>query len=152
MDASTSADRMEQIRIATTLQAGPNRQIIATARGHKICMDIRKEWGGDNAGPTPPECMVIGLGGCVMNIARIIAQEKQIPLDNIKITVSGDIDPSRAFGLETKARAGFSQLSVQVELSPELSESVRQEFCRELTQRCPLCDTIGNPTPLQIRM
>jgi putative redox protein len=152
MEASTSADRMEQIKIVTTLQAGPNRQIIATARGHKICMDIRKEWGGDNAGPNPPECMVIGLGGCVMNIARIIALEKQMPLDNIKITVSGDIDPSRAFGLETETRAGFSQLSVQVELSPELSESGRQEFCRELTERCPLCDTIGNPTPLQIRM
>jgi putative redox protein len=152
MDASTSVGRMEQIKIVTTVQAGPNRQIIATARGHKICMDIRKEWGGDDAGPNPPECMAIGLGGCVMNIARIIALEKQMPLDNIKITVSGDIDPSRAFGLETETRAGFTQLSVQVELSPELSKSGRQEFCRELTERCPLCDTIGNPTPLQIRM
>ena len=87
-----------------------------------------------------------------MNIARFIAREKQMVLDDIRITVSGDIDPSRAFGLETEARAGFSQLSVQVELSPELSASARQEFHRELTERCPLCDTIGNPTPLQIRL
>ena len=109
MDASTSAGRMEQIKIVTTLQAGPNRQIIATARGHKICMDIRKERGGDDAGPTPPECLAIGLGGCVMNIARIIAREKQMALDDIRITVSGDIDPSRAFGLETETRAGFTR-------------------------------------------
>jgi uncharacterized OsmC-like protein len=143
---------MEEIRIVTTLQAGPNRQIIATARGHKICMDVRKEWGGDDAGTTPPECMAIGLGGCVMNIARIIAREKEIDLDTIGITVSGDIDPSRAFGLETETRAGFTRMSVQVEMSPRLSESMRQEFCRELTERCPLCDTIGNPTPLQIHM
>lgn len=150
MDTSTSADRMERIKISATLQAGPNRQIIATARGHKICLDIRKEWGGDDAGPSPPECMVIGLGGCVMNIARIIARERQISLDSIKVTVSGDIDPSRAFGLETENRAGFAQMSVQVELSPEFSDRERQDFYRELTERCPLCDTIGNPTPLQI--
>ena len=87
-----------------------------------------------------------------MNIARIIALEKQIPLDNIRVTVSGNIDPSRAFGLETENRAGFSQLSVRVELSPELSNRERQEFCRELTERCPLCDTIGNPTPMQITL
>ena len=148
--STTSADRMEQIKIATTLQAGPNWQTIATARDHTIRMDGRKEWGGDNAGPTPPECLAIGLGGCVMNISRIIARERQISWDDIKITVSGDIDPSRAFGMDTENRAGFMQLSVRVELSPELSDRKRQEFCRELNERCPLCDTIGNRTPLQI--
>jgi putative redox protein len=152
METSTSAERMEEINIVTTLQAGPNQQIIATARGHKICMDIRKEWGGDDAGPNPPECLAIGLGGCVMNITRIIAREKQIPLDDIRIKFSGAIDPSRAFGMETETRAGFTQMSVQVELSPKLSDHERQEFCRELTERCPLCDTIGNRTPLQISL
>jgi putative redox protein len=152
METSTSTGKMEPIKILTTLQAGPNRQIIATAREHKICMDIPKERGGDDTGPTPPEYLVLGLGGCVMNIARIIALEKQIPLDNIRVTVSGDIDPSRAFGLETENRAGFTKMSVQVELSPELSDRERQEFCRELTERCPLCDTIGNPTPMQITL
>ena len=89
MDVSILPDRMEEIEIVTTLQAGPNRQITATARGHKICVDIPKERGGDDTGPTPPEYLAIGLGGCVMNIARMIAREKQISLDNIGITVSG---------------------------------------------------------------
>ena len=152
METATSAGRMEQITITTTLQAGPNRQVIAKARGHQICMDIPKERGGDDTGPTPPEYLALGLGGCVMNITRIIAGEKQISMDDIRITVSGDIDPSRAFGLDTENRAGFTQMSVKVELSPELSDQKRQEFCRELTERCPLCDTIGNRTPLQISL
>ena len=143
---------MKRIKIETTLQAGSNRQVIATARGHKICMDVRKDRGGDDAGPTPPECLAIGLGGCVMNIARIMALEKHISLENLTITVSGDIDPSRAFGMDSKNRAGFTQMSVQVEMVPRLSEGKLQEFCRELQERCPLCDTVGNRTPLQINL
>ena len=143
---------MEQIHIAATLSAGTNRQIIARARDHKLCMDVRKEWGGDNAGPTPPEFLAIGLGGCVMNIARIIALEKHISLENLTITVCGDIDPSRAFGMDSRNRAGFGQMSVQVECVPELAAGEKEAFYQDLLRRCPLCDTISNPTPLRISM
>ncbi len=114
-------------------------------------MDVRKERGGDDAGPTPPECLVIALGGCIFNISRILAMQRQIVLKDLRISISGDIDPSRAFGMDTDTRAGFAQLSVLVDIDVELSESQRKEFCREILERCPLCDTINNPTSLQIR-
>jgi uncharacterized OsmC-like protein len=113
-------------------------------------MDGRKDWGGDDAGPTPVECLAIALGGCIFNICRILAMGKQIETKDLRLSIAGDVDPSRAFGLDTDARAGFSQLSVQVEFASEMSESEKEEFRRELLERCPLCDTIGNPTPLQI--
>ncbi len=152
METEKAANGMERIPIAATLAAGTNRQIIATARGHKIRMDVRKEWGGDNAGPTPPECLAIGLGGCVMNIVRIIAQERHISLENLEITVSGNIDPSRAFGLDSRNRAGFDQITVQVAFAPELTADEKEEFYQDLLRRCPLCDTISNPTPLRVSM
>lgn len=150
-EVKKSEGKMELINISTTLAAGSNRQIIATTRGHEMVMDIRKERGGDDAGPTPPECLVMALGGCIFNICRILAMEKQIELKDLRLSIAGDVDPSRAFGLDTDARAGFSQLSVQVEFFSELSESEKEEFRQELLIRCPLCDTISNPTPLQIR-
>jgi putative redox protein len=150
-DETGSGSKMELIHISTTLAAGTNRQIIATTRGHEILIDIRKERGGDDAGPTPPEYLAIALGGCIFNICRILAMEKQIELKDLHLSITGDADPSRAFGLATDTRAGFSQLSVQVEFSSELLESEKEEFRQELLERCPLCDTISNPTPLQIR-
>ncbi len=150
-DENGSPEKMELIQISTTLVAGANRRIIATTRGHEILMDIPKERGGDDAGPTPPECLAIALGGCILNICRFLAMEKQIELKDLRVSIAGDADPSRAFGLVTDTRAGFSHLSVQVEFSSELSESEKEEFRQELLARCPLCDTIGNPTPLQIR-
>ncbi len=146
-----SKEQMELIHISTTLVAGTNRRIIATARGHEILMDIPKERGGDDAGLTPPECLAVALGGCIVNICRFLAMEKQIELQDLHVSIAGDADPSRAFGLDTESRAGFSHLSVLAKFSSGLSESEKEEFRQELLARCPLCDTISNPTPLQIR-
>jgi putative redox protein len=152
-DATTTEGKMELMHFSTTVAAGPNRQIIATTRGHEIIMDIPKKLGGDDTGPTPPECLALALGGCLINICRIMAAEKQIELQDLRLSIAGDIDPSRALGLDTSTRAGFSQLSVEVEVefASELSESEKGKFYQELLGRCPLCDTISNPTPLQIR-
>ena len=147
---NVSADRMEPIHILATIATGDNRRMIAKARNHEILMDARKEWGGDNAGPTPPECLAMALGGCVLNICRIIAMQREIDLDDLRISVAGDIDPTRAFGIPTDTRAGFSKLSVRVEIASKLTEAEKEDFRLELIDRCPLCDTIGNPTPLHI--
>jgi uncharacterized OsmC-like protein len=149
-DQNGTEGKMELIHISTTLTAGTNRRIIATTRGHETLMDGRKDWGGDDAGPTPVECLAIALGGCIFNVCRILAMDKQIETKDLCLSIAGDVDPSRAFGLDTDARAGFSQLSVRVEFASEMSEGEKEQFRRELLERCPLCDTIGNPTPLQI--
>jgi putative redox protein len=125
--------------------------MVARARNQEVLMDARREFGGDDAGPTPPECLAMALGGCILNICRIIAAEKRVSLDDLRITVSGDIDPTRALGIPTEARAGFSSLSVRLDVDDsKLTEAEKEDFRLELIARCPLCDTIGNPTPLQI--
>jgi putative redox protein len=150
MTSSPGGETMEPIPIKATLQLGQNRRIVATARSHEIVMDIRKDRGGDDAGPTPPEFLAMGLGGCVMNICRIMAAERQFELQDLRVSVTGDIDPSRAFGLATDNRAGFSHLFLEVAFNASLSTGEKDEFRQEFERRCPLCDTIGNPTPLKI--
>jgi len=149
MSSSSTTNAMESIPIMTTLSLGPNRRIVATARNHELIMDSRKDWGGEDAGPTPAECLTIALGGCVLNICRIIAAERQIGLQGLRVSITGDIDPSRAFGLATNNRAGFSHLSVKVTFTSKLSPEEKEDFQKEFTSRCPLCDTIANPTPLE---
>ena len=143
-------DGVERIHIAVTVYAGANRQIHARARDQEILMDVPKERGGDNAGPTPPETLAMALGGCILNVCRILAVQKGIVLEDLRVSVAGDIDPSRAFGLTTEARAGFSHLSVRLEVVSKLSDAEKEEFHRELCERCPLCDTIGNPVPVEV--
>lgn len=150
MTTNAAEEKIAPISISATLAAGPNRRIIARASEHVIQMDVRKERGGDDSGPTPPECLAMALGGCVMNLTRIIVRDMGIRLDNINLAICGDIDPSKAFGLGGDARAGFSILSIVMELTPELSVNDREQLQQQLTRWCPLCDTVGNPTPLKI--
>lgn len=147
---NTPADRIEPIRVRTTLVAGPNRRMIGRVRGHEVMMDVSEERGGEDAGPTPPECLAMALGGCVLNICRVLAIEKRIVLDDVRVSIDGDIDPTRALGIPTDKRAGFSNLSVRVKIASKLTEAEKEDFFQELIRRCPLCDTIGSPTPLQI--
>jgi putative redox protein len=147
---NSNPEGMEKINISTTVVAGPHQRMLARVRDHEILMDGRKEWGGDNAGPTPPECLALGLGGCIINICRILALQKGIVLEDLEVSVTGDIDPSRAFGLKTDVRAGFSHLMVRLEAASTLSEAEKEDFRRELFERCPLCDTVGNVVPLQV--
>ncbi len=149
-DKNASAGKIEPIHIAATVVAAPGRRMVAKVRDHEILMDVRKERGGEDAGPTPPECLAMALGGCVLNICRILAMQKGIVLDDLRISIAGDIDPTRAFGLPTDTRAGFANLSVRVETASKLTEAEREDFRLELIDRCPLCDTIGSPTPLQV--
>ncbi|WP_150109431.1 OsmC family protein [Syntrophobacter fumaroxidans] len=141
---------MEPLQVSTVVLAGANRRMLARTRDHEITLDVPKERGGDNAGPTPPECLTMALGGCVLNICRVLAMQKRIVLDDIQVTIKGEIDPSKAFGIPTEKRAGFTNLSVRLKLDSELTETEKEEFRLELIGRCPLCDTLGNATPLQI--
>ncbi len=148
--AGSLPDGVERIHISATVFSGANRQMHARARDHEIRMDVPKERGGDNTGPTPPECLAMALGGCILNVCRILAMQKGIDLEDLRVSVEGDIDPSRAFGMKTDARAGFSQLSVRLEAVSRLSDAEKEEFRRELCERCPLCDTVGNTVPMEV--
>jgi putative redox protein len=147
---NSTSKGIDRIHVSATVVAGANRRMLAKMRDHEILMDVRQERGGDNAGPTPPECLATALGGCILNLCRILAMQKGIVLENLRVTVDGDIDPSKAFGLNTDARAGFSHLSVRLEAASTLAAAEQEEFRRELLDRCPLCDTIANPVPLQV--
>ncbi len=144
------AGRLEPIHVAATVAAGPGRRMVGRAGDHEIVMDVSQRHGGEGAGPTPPECLAMALGGCMVNICRIIAMQKGIALGELRVSIAGDIDPSRAMGIAADERAGFLGLSVEVETPPSVSESEKEAFRLELIERCPLCDTIGCPTPLRI--
>lgn len=78
-----------------------------------------------------------------------VSSEKKANLKDLRVTISGTVDPSTAMGLESDNRAGFLAMEAKIELESDLSPDDQDRFEKELLERCVLCDTIKNPTDLK---
>jgi len=79
--------------------------------------------GGEDLGPTPLEYYLAALARCIASIARIVAKQKRINLEGLKITTVGDINTDVLLGRNTQERVGFQSVALQVIVDADLSNS-----------------------------
>ena len=73
-------------------------KIDVKAGGHVMVVDQPKAGGGADAGPTPLEYFFASLAGCIGTVARIVANQKRIPLRSIDMKIEGDFDVETLLG------------------------------------------------------
>lgn len=139
------------IQITVQVAPGINRRINSRVRNHHVTMDVREERGGEDSAPTPPEFMAIGLGGCIINMVRILAAEREATLEDLRVTVSGQVDPAKAMGLASENRAGFLDMTAEIAMRSNLIPEDQSRFMAEFSERCVLCDTLAKGTDLGVR-
>ena len=125
-----------------------NRIVECRVRNHVIRVDQPKEFGADDTAPTPPEMLAISLGSCVVSTVQFIAMQKGLSVRNIRVSVEGAIDFSKAMGISDKARAGFGDLKVGVRFDAEMSAEEKQELVRAAFECGASIDSIRNATPV----
>jgi putative redox protein len=113
----------------------------ATVRGHSITLDEPAEAGGTDAGMTPYEALLAGLGGCIAITLRLYAQRKGWPLEDVRVVLSHDklhaedcADCEHTIGLLDVIRR-------KVELVGDLSPEQRERL-QEIAHRCPVHRTL----------
>ncbi|MCX8024723.1 MAG: OsmC family protein [Thermanaerothrix sp.] len=120
------------------------------ARHHIVQVDQPTEMGGNDAGPTPLEFLLISLASCLLTVGKIVAQQHNLPVRNLSARVEGDIDPDGFLGKNPAARVGASQIRVHLRIDGDLTEEEKEAFAREIEARCPISDNIGRPTPITL--
>ena len=62
---------------------------IRTGSGHDLVLDVAEQDGGQNAGPTPTDLLIVGLAGCTgMDVVSILAKMRQ-EVTGLEIAVHG---------------------------------------------------------------
>jgi|YelNatPaOPRAMG01_1025707.scaffolds.fasta_scaffold78009_2 uncharacterized OsmC-like protein len=140
------------VKFRTTVEWTGAFPIQARARNHHMYIDEPAQAGGNDKGPTPVEYVLIGLGGCILFVGRLVANEMGLDLKSVKVTLSGTLNPAKFRGQPTNDRAGFKQIEVEIEADPNIPREKIEEWIKKVESRCPVGDNLQNPTPITFKI
>ncbi len=139
MTTHESAESSEGTVIVTESGSGTYTQQI-TAGHHQLVADEPRPI-GDDAGPTPYDLLLAGLGACTSMTVRMYADRKGWPLDRVQVTLRHSrIHAKDCADCETCV--GFvSRIDRDIELSGDLDDGQRQRLL-QIAERCPVHQTL----------
>ena len=97
-------------------------------RQHAFAVDEPASNGGEDLGPTPHDLYDSALGACKALTTLWYAQRKNIPVEDIRVTVERD---------DSDERRGTYRLRVTLALSGPLTDAQRQELLN-VAAKCPV--------------
>jgi putative redox protein len=100
----------------------------ATVRQHTIALDEPPGNGGEDLGVTPHDLYDSALGACKALTVLWYAQRKQIPVEDIEVSVERD---------DADERKGVYRLRTTLSLGGALSDAQRQELLT-VAGKCPV--------------
>jgi uncharacterized OsmC-like protein len=123
---------------------------LRSIRQHRLTVDEPPALGGADGGPNPVELILAALGTCQEITYRAYATALGIPLDNVSVTVEGDIDLRGFFAVDESVRAGYEAVRATVNLESSASEEQLQQLRDVVNGHCPVLDIISQPVPVEL--
>ncbi|MFA9218226.1 MAG: OsmC family protein [Sphingomonadaceae bacterium] len=108
-------------------QSLPMRHIVHV-RNHLISADGSVEEGGSDAGPSPHDLYDAAVSACKALTVVWYARRKNIPLENVEVTLERDA---------SEERHGTYRLAATLLLSGDLSDEQRNELLAA-SHKCPI--------------
>ncbi len=125
------------------------RQEIVVGK-HGLVGDEPVSAGGGGAGPDPYDYLLTALGVCTSMTVGLYARRKQIPLENITISLSH----SRIYAQdceECETKEGMlDRIDVEVELTGSLSAEQHAKLM-EIAGKCPVHRTLTSEINIRLR-
>ena len=106
--------------------------------------------GGTNSAPTPLDYQFFALAGCLITIAKIVANQKRIELRGVSCELEGGLNSKILLGKETGERAGFQAYNAVMDIDADMTDEEKKAFVEEVDSRCPISDNLFNATPIKI--
>lgn len=130
--------------------AASETKTVVTARDFDFVVDEPASLGGTDDGPTPVEYLLGSWAGCLNVVAHLVAEERGIEIDDLNVRIEGDLDPRKLLQDDDAARAGYQDVRVTIAVDTDADEETLEAFGKEVEDRCPVADNIGNATPTTV--
>jgi putative redox protein len=109
--------------------------------GHHTLLSDEPRPIGDDAGPTPYDLLLAGLGACTCMTVRMYADRKGWPLERVRVTLRHSrIHANDCADCET-TKGWIDHIDRDVELAGDLDDTQRQRLLH-IAERCPVHQTL----------
>jgi uncharacterized OsmC-like protein len=108
--------------------------------------------GGAGTAACSGDLLLGALAACAQVTCQMVATSMEIPVEEIAVTVEGDLDLSGTLGVARDAPVGFEAIRLRFDITaPEATES-QLDALRDRTQRyCVVLQTLQAPPPIEPR-
>ena len=113
-------------------------------------VDHPEIFASEDKGPTPVEYMLVGLAGCLTAGVAAVAQHREIQLNKVSATVTGDMDVRGILGMDSDVRNGFSGITVTYDIDADATPDEIKAIVAQSQKRSAVYDVITNPTDVRV--
>ena len=103
---------------------------------------------GTNQAPNPQEYLLSGLGACMMVAFTVGATIMKIQLDELKITVKGELNLAGVLNVDDCAPVGFKSITYTIDVSGDGTPEQFEELRQNAIKHSPNAMTLANGTEL----
>jgi uncharacterized OsmC-like protein len=150
--SNSKTNTMTQLRFSIGGESRNATRLYADASGFKVAVDHSEDRGGRTNAPSPFEYILAGYAGCLNAVCHMVAKEMGILIHKLFVEVSGEINTDRTNGRSFKERAGFQNIDVDIQVYSDSDEEVLSRWLEVVETRCPIYDTLVNPTPVSLNV
>src|SRR5262245_47984952 len=113
-------------------------------------VDHPEIFASEDNGPTPVEYVLVGLAGCLTAGVAAVAQNREIQLNKVSATITGDMDVRGILGMDSDVRNGFSNITVTYDIDADASPDDIKALVAQSQKRSAVYDIITNPTDVRV--
>ncbi|MDZ7674581.1 MAG: alpha/beta fold hydrolase [Acidimicrobiales bacterium] len=120
------------------------------AGNHHLLADEPKGT-GDDRGPTPYDLLLAGLGACTSMTIRMYARRKELPLDDVRVTLRHERTHADDCRDESDRPCRVEVIDRDIELVGDLTDDQRAKLL-EIAGKCPVHRTLESDLRVHTRL
>lgn len=143
---------MPDVKFRIKAERATDAKTVVKIRNFEVIIDEPKDLGGSDLAPNPVEYVLAAFAGCLNIVGCLVAKEMGFEIKDLKIDISGDLDPGKLMGQSNANRAGYKNIEVKMTPTCDADEATLNEWLQKIEDRCPVSDNIINTTPVKIAL